>query len=380
MNLINAQNIIKGGGVNVLTTLLKYVINTSNEYLVLLPKTKELLHFISFNRPKNFKVIWVPSGHFRFFFKIYFRIFLFNSLKKKFGITKIYSLGNIAINTDVPQVLLIQNAYIFLKDDFVWKRFPFFQRIYLRFMIYDIVKNMKFASIIAVQTNSMKAGLISFYNISADKIFLYPNNITFSYDTNSYENQLLAKSFDNGLELLFLSKYYPHKNFEILPNVCNLIRLKSLKVRIFLTLDPTVREEKNILNKLLVYDDIIFNLGPINSNNLSGTINKYHGLFLPSFIESFSSNYIEALSKKRLIFTSDRDFSREVCGDYAIYFDPFSAFSIVSSFEYFLENLDNKLLFINKNSTKFLDVIYKGKTFDALSSNFLNFNCENSTH
>ena len=108
--------------------------------------------------------------------------------------------------------------------------------------------------------------------------------------------------------------------------------------------------------------------------------NKYHGLFLPSFLESFSSNYIEALSQKRLIFTSDRDFSREVCGDYAIYFEPFSALSIVSSFEYCLENLENKLLFINNNSAKILDSIYKGKPFDSFSSNFLNFNCENFTH
>ena len=380
MRLINAQNIIKGGGVNVLITLLKYVINTDKNYLILLPRTKELLHFISCNPSYNFNVIWCPSNFSRFFFKIYFRFFLCDNLINKFNITKIYSLGNIAIKTDVPQVLLIQNAYILLKDNFVWKRFPFFQRIYLRFMIYDIVKYMKFASLIAVQTNSMKVGLIKYYNISADKIFLYPNNISFSKNTNSEENQLFVKSFDNGLELLFLSKYYPHKNFEILPDVCKLIRERSLNVHIFLTLDPTILEENNILKKLLIYDDIIFNLGPINYDNLSNTINKYHGLFLPSFLESFSSNYIEALSQKRLIFTSDRDFSREVCGDYAIYFDPFSALSIVSSFEYCLENLDNKLLFINKNSTKFLNAIYKGKTFDAFSSNFLNFNRENFTH
>ena len=68
---------------------------------------------------------------------------------------------------------------------------------------------------------------------------------------------------------------------------------------------------------------------------------------------------------EKLIFTSDRDFSREVCGDFANYFDPFSSIEIVDLFKKVLENP------VEANSKK---TFYKQQIekLNVLDSNFNN--------
>jgi len=51
-------------------------------------------------------------------------------------------------------------------------------------------------------------------------------------------------------------------------------------------------------------------------------------LLLPTLLESFSATYVEAMSFDCPILTSDLDFARGVCGDAAVYFDPWNPESI----------------------------------------------------
>ena len=52
------------------------------------------------------------------------------------------------------------------------------------------------------------------------------------------------------------------------------------------------------------------------------------GMIMPTLLESFSATYIDSMALGVPIFTSDRDFARDVCGDAAWYFDPLNAESI----------------------------------------------------
>jgi glycosyltransferase involved in cell wall biosynthesis len=47
-------------------------------------------------------------------------------------------------------------------------------------------------------------------------------------------------------------------------------------------------------------------------------------LILPTLLESFTATYLEAMKFDCPVLTSDLDFAREVCGDAAIYFDPWN--------------------------------------------------------
>jgi glycosyltransferase involved in cell wall biosynthesis len=58
-----------------------------------------------------------------------------------------------------------------------------------------------------------------------------------------------------------------------------------------------------------------------------------HALCLPTLLESFTATYVEAMHFRRPILTSDLDFAHAVCGDAALYFDPWSPESIRSAIE-----------------------------------------------
>jgi glycosyltransferase involved in cell wall biosynthesis len=47
-------------------------------------------------------------------------------------------------------------------------------------------------------------------------------------------------------------------------------------------------------------------------------------LILPTLLESFTATYLEAMQFDCPVLTSDLDFAREVCGEAAIYFDPWN--------------------------------------------------------
>jgi len=55
------------------------------------------------------------------------------------------------------------------------------------------------------------------------------------------------------------------------------------------------------------------------------------GMILPTLLESFSGTYVEAMHYGVPVFTSDRDFARDVCGDAAYYFDPLNPKGILDT-------------------------------------------------
>ena len=78
-------------------------------------------------------------------------------------------------------------------------------------------------------------------------------------------------------------------------------------------------------------DDTNINLGPEMMDKVPNLYKACHGLFLPTLLESFSGTYIECMQFQKPIFTSDRDFSKDVCGDCAYYFDPHSPEDIINT-------------------------------------------------
>jgi glycosyltransferase involved in cell wall biosynthesis len=255
---------------------------------------------------------------------------------EKHSISKIYSLGNIAYKSHIDQVVLLQNAFSTLEDYRVWKKFSVKDRIYLKLMQFSILKNLKYASKIIVQTQIQKTALQNRLKVEESKIHIVPNHINLSkIGVLNDENVVFNGS---SLDLLFLSKYYPHKNFEILPEICYLIQERKLPIRITLTLDENSKVDNKVLKSLKPFSSIISNIGAVRYDKLSEVYARNHGIFLPTLLESFSGNYIEAMYFGKIIFTSDKDFAREVCGDYANYFNPFSPVEIVDLFQEFLEN------------------------------------------
>lgn len=354
MILVVAHNVLKGGGVNIVSSFLEYLQKKNLFVVAVLPNIKIYRDIVEQN--DKLKIIWFPTNSFRFIYKFLF-LFKIKKIIRIYDVKKVYSLGNIAYKINIPQVVLVQNAFSTLTDYKVWNRFSFFDRFYLKLMQKSILRNLKYASHILVQTKTEKKKLTQYIS-KLSSISIVPNFLDTSKLGKLSSNNIIFEG--SSLKLLFLSKYYPHKNFEILNLICQSIVEKNLPITITLTLDHSKRSDKRILDLLNKYKFIIENIGPIDYKDLASVYSKHHGIFLPTLLESFSGNYIEALYFRKLIFTSDKDFAKEVCNDCAFYFDPYSASSIISQFEsvlkynylasYKLTNYENRL-----NELKVLD-------------------------
>ena len=85
-------------------------------------------------------------------------------------------------------------------------------------------------------------------------------------------------------------------------------------------------------------DEYIKNLGEISPFNLHILYNQVDAVILPTLLESFSSVYVDALKFRKPIFTSNREFAKEICGNAAFYFNPFSAQDIYNTLETAFKN------------------------------------------
>ncbi len=333
MILVNAHNIKQGGGVSVLYNFIDYLYDTEQvDVLVIVPNVK--LHnykSIKYSSDSRFNFHFIPSGLIGIFYKFFFLNNLINNKCKKHKIKKIFSLGNIAVKSDVYQILLIQNAFPFINEKRIYDSFPFIFRIYIKTMNLFIVKNLKFANKIFVQTNFIKKELINQYHIDEQKILIFPNlinKITKRHSVNS------LKEFNSSFRLLFLSNFYPHKNFNILKGLIKLIFLNKLPIQISITLSQSELKKSHLKPFLNEYPNIIKNIGPVNSSDIESTYYEHEALFLPSIVESFSTNYVEAFLYNKTIITSNLPFATEVCEDSAFYFDPLDINDIYRVIEY----------------------------------------------
>ena len=249
----------------------------------------------------------------------------------------VFSLGNVAIPTRKPQLLLIMMPYLAYPESIIWEKIrtgnkKFYS--YIRNVLRLIKANLRFASIVCVQTEVMKTRISTLYKIPSDKVFVIPCAVSFT-SSKLPESNINVDSEDNkDIKLLFLSKHYPHKNFEILYEVGKEIKNRKLPIKISVTIDAEENEgSREFLNNIAKMDlgDVIINKGNITLEQIPHVYNEHNGIFLPTLLESFSGTYIESMYFEKPIFTSKLDFAEVVCKDAAYYFDPLDAKDIVNT-------------------------------------------------
>lgn len=118
--------------------------------------------------------------------------------------------------------------------------------------------------------------------------------------------------------LLYLSSYYPHKGFELIPSILDRLAQKGIDVEILLTIDTSNFE------RLFVHYDNVINLGSVEPKYCPYLYEVSDIVFAPTLLEVFSAVYPEAMYSQKPIITTDLPFTRSICGDAALYFDPSS--------------------------------------------------------
>ncbi len=131
--------------------------------------------------------------------------------------------------------------------------------------------------------------------------------------------------------LLYLTKYYTHKNIEILLELFGRYSRPLGQVAVVTTIraedHPRARSFLRAVQRRRLTGHIC-NVGPIPHEQVPAFYQHCHALLMPTLMETLGLPYLEAMHFGLPILTSDLDFARAVCGDAALYFDPWDAHSI----------------------------------------------------
>lgn len=256
---------------------------------------------------------------------------------KKFNPDLVIALANKGLGgMTCPEAILCHNSYVWypsknygvrsLGNMVVVKAKIWFQRRSLQGAL------KKSHNILLHQTRTARDRIAHTFDLRAHAI-LCPNAVS-KFATIS--DQLLImpekmQSYSGRFKMLFVTRYYPHKNLETIVELFRNHRDELGDCAVFLT----ISNEHGAGAKKLIdsihhngLQDHIINVGPLKQEELGAWFHHSNALLMPTLLESFSGTYLESMHFETPILTSDLDFAREICQDAAIYFDPWNTASI----------------------------------------------------
>ena len=326
--LINASTNKYGGGLSVALNFIHALQKHPQKYSklwVIGPKNAGYENIIQ--SPVEF--IAVPGLLLKWFFRILLDYFW---LRKKIKILQpnvVLSFTNLAAPIHENQIYMFDNPFSALKS---CKGFNLSAKARIIHTLRNFVfrRRLKFADIVFAQTNLQAERLSAWY--PSGKIRVIPNCYSKLYAAHTVQKINLKKD-ESYLYFLCFSRYYPHKNLEILIPLAQKIRQRNLAYKIIITIEKkhgtgAARFLKTIQKEKL--DNVIINTGEVPSNAIPDLYQKADACLFPTLLESYSAFYAEAIFFNKPMFTSCRPFAREICKDTAFYFDPFDAEDILN--------------------------------------------------
>jgi glycosyltransferase involved in cell wall biosynthesis len=192
---------------------------------------------------------------------------------------------------------------------------------------------------VIVQSHYMKRMLLEHYGDIKAEIHVMPNPVSNLIDTGGGAGRF-QNPFSNESAVLYVSRYYPHKQHAFLVRMADQCQkeLRRQKIRFFITIDPAVSGPgaRRLLDEIREkgLGDVISNLGELPNAELAGYYRWARCLFFPSAAETFGNPLVEAMAFGLPILVPDLAYARSVCGDAGMYYkdgDPDDAYDKLSA-------------------------------------------------
>lgn len=266
--------------------------------------------------------------------KIKFYEFDLNQVLKEYGIDFLINFGDIPARTKVFQTFYFDWPYAVYNDLSLWRRMKFgdFVSKALKRSYFFLTRQRpnKFIA----QTQTMKSRLSRY--VPESKIVVI--------DVGFNLSEAMLKSGEDTLtgipQFIYPTAVYPHKNINILIDAAMSLRRLCVKCIFVLTFDGSEgRVESNFVKRVreLGLQSYFEFCGRLSRDNLTCRIRLADSIIMPTLIETYGLPYLEAQVFRKAMLTSDRDFSRELCGDAALYFDPLDPEDVARVVKVFIE-------------------------------------------
>lgn len=339
---INAINLVSAGtlatGKQFLSALAD--VDRENPYLVVAPSgfgyeditSKGNFQFKFYPRMKWLNKPW----------RIYQDFVGFKKLARHFGANAALILGNICpIKLGIPTVVLFRNSYYVDQLDF--QQFSRRWQILKKLEMLFFGSTTKVADSFVVQSEYMKERLSQKWDVSDNRIMVVPNAIStrFSREISGKKPECIRR-LDGKFKILYVSRYYPHKNHGFIVELAKKFRDNGMNDLVFLvTLDQHLDGVKAILKEIRKngLEDLICNIGEMPQEELADWYRYSDILFFPSYLETFGNAFVESMSFGLPICAVDLPYAKSVCDNAAVYYQKDS-----------LEDAAEKILMLKNNA------------------------------
>lgn len=312
--LINASNLHSGGGVQVATSFISELVKNSlasNYSLLISSKVKKNLDSIncdleSFLDVNVVDIYGIKGIHpkFKKYFDSYLKVFTIFGPNYSYMYAKYNIVG-------------FAQPWIIYPDNPIYKKMNLFSRIKSR-LRYG-VQTLFFlrSDEIIVELEHVKSRLENLFHRTPIIHVVY-NSYSSVFDNRELWTDIPSLADSRNIKIGYLTRDYPHKNIDILPEVSSALKsYYNLEVDFYVTLSDFEWQAKGT-----TFKNKMTNVGELNVSQCPTFIKSMDAMIFPSYLECFSAMPLETLKLKKPLFASNLPFVSDVCGEYAIYFEP----------------------------------------------------------
>lgn len=310
MYLVNFSNQIAAGPKNIANNFIRNALQSGEKFVFIVPNLPE---FLTYSETENCKfiVVDVVPGSIKALlnvFKVNFS--LMNSLVKQYEPKAILAFGNFlfGIKSNQKKVVLLHHPYIV--DDRLYGNLGGVAKIAEKIKRYLFGKTVKAVDTVVVQSSYMQKLLNEKLTIDSEIIF---NPISDNFKRESIANFQAKQELPKVKELLYVSRFYAHKNHAFLLKLASEIKEKELPVVINITVDESIAEAAEFIAAIKEQQLPINNLGELPQADLKQYYQDFaFAAIFPSKSETFGNPLIEAMFYDLPVIAPDLDYAHSV--------------------------------------------------------------------
>lgn len=325
--LINLYNQVGAGprniSLNLIAELRRQQFSNRNFY-VIVPDFEE---YHSLESAPSLTLIKLPRYE-SLWMKVLFRLYLdfvkLPQLVKHFEIGSVLAFGNFLIApVKARKTVLLHHPYIF--DDRQLARLPLFARSVERLKRLAFGMTLRNVDNVVVQSEYVQERLRAKWPWYRGGVHVIENPISRRLGEVSgglAEAYIAARmaSMSDVITLLYVSRFYPHKNHEFLLPLSRALQARGLQHRILVTIDPRIEGVLPLLDQIKASGLPIFNLGEIDQAALREHYAKAHAMLFPSHSETFGNPLVEAIGFGLPVIVPDLEYAHAVLAKAGLYY------------------------------------------------------------
>ncbi len=328
--IFNSYNTVGAGPSNVTKFILKSLVERKVPYkkYFIIPRIY-LFEDVEGNSCLKIYKIPVLRNFLKYVFRGFYDIFLFPAVTLILNPTAVIVLANYS------PMKVCGKKIVFMRHPFLVDKFSKIYDDPKTFIIERIRKivfilTLMSTDVLVVQSSYMKRALLKRFGkrVAHLHIYILPNPISNLIDFNESNIDTCVKNDNNNHKIvLFISRYYPHKNH------CFLVKLAEKyqnefrrgKIKFYITIGASEggRRARRLLDKIVEQKlgDIIYNLGELPNTALAQYYRTARCLFFPSQSETFGNPLIEAMAYGLPVIVPDLGYAKAVCGEAGTYYN-----------------------------------------------------------